>query len=91
MGPYNESKEPFMERYSLDEQKLVYRVLHSQLMDRPELIDSSFLHDLQTALQQRAQAEGVDIADHGAWDEWLGNTPVSCDVRVAGRRTFSGN
>jgi len=91
MGPYNESKEPFMERYSLAEQKLIYRVLHSQLMDRPELIDSAFLHDLQTALQQQAQAQGVDIADHGAWDEWLGNTLVSCDVRMAGRRTLSGN
>jgi hypothetical protein len=79
-----------MERYPLDEQKLIYRLLHSQLMDRPELIDTAFLHDLQCGLQQQAQAEGVDIADHGAWDEWLGNTPVSCDIRMAGRRTFSG-
>jgi hypothetical protein len=60
-------------------------------MDRPELMDSEFLHDLQVHLQRTAQAEGIDIGDHGAWDEWLGNTPVSCESRVAQRRTFSGN
>jgi hypothetical protein len=86
-----EAKERGMDRYSLDEQKLIYRILHSQLMDRPELMDSEFLHDLQVHLQRAAQAEGVDIADHGAWDEWLGNAPVSCETRVAKRRTFSGN
>jgi hypothetical protein len=80
-----------MERYSLAEQKLIYRSLHSQLMDRPELIDSAFLHDLQVVLQRQAQAEGIDIADHGAWDEWLGNAPISCDIRMTGRRMFSGN
>jgi hypothetical protein len=79
-----------MERYSLSEQKLIYRVLHSQLIDRPELIDSAFLHDLQSTLQRQAQAEGVDVADHGAWDEWLGNSPVSCGRRMAGRRVISG-
>jgi hypothetical protein len=80
-----------METYTLAEQKLIYRVLHSQLMECPELMDSEFLHDLQIALQRQAQSEGVDIADHGAWDEWLGNRAVDCDVRVAGRRSFSGN
>jgi hypothetical protein len=86
-----EAKERGMERYSLDEQKLIYRILHSQLMDRPELMDSEFLHDLQVQLQRAAQAAGVDIGDHGAWDEWLGNARVGCDSRVAKRRTFSGN
>jgi hypothetical protein len=85
------AKERGMERYSLDEQKLIYRVLHSQLMDRPELMDSEFLHNLQVQLQRVAQAAGVDIGDHGAWDEWLGNAPISCASRVAKRRTFSGN
>src|SRR5262245_5885090 len=85
--PYNKR----MERYPLAEQKLIYRALHSQLMDRPELIDSAFLHDLQAALQRKAQAEGIDIADHGAWDEWLGNAPISCEIRMADRRDFSGN
>ena len=74
--------------YPLAEQKLIYRVLHASLIDHPELMDSEFLHDLQRSLQRQAQAEGVDVADHGAWDEWLGNTPVSCDVRMEKRRTI---
>lgn len=77
-----------MSTYPLAEQKLVYRVLHAALMDHPELMDSEFLHDLQRSLQQQAQGEGVDVADHGAWDAWLGNTPVACEVRVAGRKTI---
>ena len=77
-----------MTDYPLPEQKLVYRILHQHLIEHPELMDSQFLHDLQRALQRQAQAEGVDVADHGAWDEWLGNTPVSCEVRMEKRRTI---
>jgi len=80
-----------MEQYSLAEQKLVYRVLHQHLMDHPELIDSAFLHDLQKTLQRQALAEGIDVADHGAWDEWLGNRPVPCDVRVGKRRVLAND
>ncbi len=76
------------DRYPLAEQKLIYRILHQHLIEHPELMDSEFLHDLQRSLQKQAQAEGVDVSDHGAWDEWLGNTPVSCEVRVRGRRTY---
>ena len=75
-----------MDRYPLEERKLLYRVLHRHLSDYPELMDSQFLDDLQRDLQQAAQAEGVDVADHGAWDAWLGNEAVSCSVRVANRR-----
>jgi hypothetical protein len=77
-----------MNDYPLAEQKLVYRLLHRRLTECPELMDSAFLHDLQTALQRRAQAEGVDVADHGAWDAWLGNEAVSCEVRVGARKVF---
>jgi hypothetical protein len=77
--------------YPLAEQKLIYRVLHASLMEHPDLMDSQFLHDLQRALQRAAQAEGVDVADHGAWDRWLGNVPVECDVRVAKRRTINSS
>ncbi len=77
-----------MQNYPLSEQKLIYRVLHAALMDHTDLMDSEFLHDLQRSLQKQAQAEGVDVSDHGAWDEWLGNIPVPCDVRVANRRTI---
>ncbi|MFL5329504.1 MAG: hypothetical protein ACJ8C4_11370 [Gemmataceae bacterium] len=75
-----------MNQYPLAERKLIYRVLHSQLAEFPDLMDGEFLLDLQRSLQTIAQAEGIDVADHGAWDEWLGNVPTACDVRMAGRR-----
>jgi hypothetical protein len=78
-----------MDQYSLAEKKLVYRLLLASLMEHPELMDSEFLHDLQRGLQKLAQVEGIDVADHGAWDEWLGNVVVPCEVRVASRRTIS--
>ena len=77
-----------MNDYPLSERKLIYRVLHAHLAEHPELMDSEILHELQVGLQRAAQAEGVDVADHGAWDAWLGNAAVPCDVRVQGRRTF---
>jgi hypothetical protein len=77
-----------MNDYPLSEQKLVYRILHQHLIEHPQLMDSDFLHDLQRSLQQQAQAVGVDVSDHGAWDEWLGNVAVPCEVRVQKRRTF---
>ena len=77
-----------MNDYPLAERKLVYRVLHNALIEYPELMDGTFLDELQVGLQQAAQADGVDIADHGAWDAWLGNEPVACAVRVAGRRVI---
>jgi hypothetical protein len=75
--------------YPLPEQKLIYRILHANLMDNPELMDSEFLHHLQRDLQKQAQADGVDVADHGAWDAWLGNVPIACEVRVGKRRTLN--
>jgi hypothetical protein len=78
-----------MDQYPLAEQKLVYRILHAGLMEHTDLMDSEFLHDLQRSLQKQAQAEGVDVADHGAWDAWLGNVSVPCEVRVGKRRTLS--
>jgi hypothetical protein len=77
--------------YPLAEQKLIYRVLHASLMEHPELMDSQFLHDLQRGLQRQAQDEGVDVADHGSWDRWLGNLPVACEVRVGKRRTINSS
>jgi hypothetical protein len=74
-----------MLEYPLSERKLVYRILHRNLKDFPELMDTQFLTDLQTNLQQAAQAEGIDLSDHGQWDAWLGNAPGRCQIRV-GRR-----
>ena len=79
-----------MDNYPQEDLKLIYRVLHRHLGQHPELLDSPFLEDLQKRLQREAQAEGVDIADHGAWDEWLGNVPVSCAERVKKRQVISG-
>ena len=75
-----------MTDYPLDEKKLVYRVLHKHLTEFPGLMDSRFLDDLQRDLHAAARAAGIDVADHGAWDAWLGNEAVGCDVRLANRR-----
>jgi hypothetical protein len=74
-----------MEKYPVQELKLVYRVLHRQLTQNTELLDAQFFEDLQRHLQKQAIFEGVDIGDHGAWDAWLGNDVLSCSVRVANR------
>ena len=72
------------------ELKLIYRILHQHLGDHPELLDTHFLIELQNYLQRQAKADGVDIADHGAWDRWLGNADVpSCDIRNRRRRTLN--
>jgi hypothetical protein len=76
-----------VENYPLKELKLIYRVLHRHLAQHTELLDARFFDDLQRYLQRKAQADGVDVTDHGAWDAWLGNEAVSCAVRVE-KRTF---
>jgi hypothetical protein len=77
-----------MDNYPLAERKLIYRILHAALKKNTDLMDSEFLHDVQRSLQKQAQADGGDIADHGAWDAWLGNTATAGDVRLRKRRTF---
>ena len=72
--------------HNLEELKLVYRILHNNLSRFPELMDTHFLIELQNFLQARAGTEDVDVSDHGAWDRWLGNPQVACDVRMANRR-----
>jgi hypothetical protein len=78
-----------VENYPLAELKLIYRVLHRHLGEHVELLDARFFDDLQRHLQRKAQEEGVDVADHGAWDAWLGNAPLSCAVRVPKRSVLS--
>lgn len=72
--------------YAVAELKLIYRILHAALIDNTDLLDADLLQDLQTDLQQRARAEGIDLTDHQAWDAWLGNAQVSCAERMQGRR-----
>lgn len=69
------------EGYSVEELKLVFRVLHGSLTAQPELIDSDLLADLQAHLHFLAVEQGVDPTDHAALDTWLGNK-ASCASRV---------
>ncbi len=57
--------------YEIDELKLVYRILHSQLQSTIELMDSVLMHDLQRYLQEKARADGVDVSIHAQWATWL--------------------
>jgi hypothetical protein len=62
-----------LDGYPLDELKLIYRLLHSQLPEHMALMDSQMLHDLQTYLQHQASKDGVDVSLHGEWAAWLNN------------------
>lgn len=57
--------------HSLEDLKLVYRVLHGQLRQWPELMDTTFVIELQKFLQAQAHDDGVDVSHHAAWDAWL--------------------
>ena len=60
-----------LDRYALSELKLIYSILHSQILAKPDLMDSDLMQDLQTFLQSSATKDNVDVSDHGAWDIWL--------------------
>lgn len=64
-----------LSEYPEGDLKLVYRVLQAKLQDEPDLMDNGILEDLQTHLQSRAQADGVDTTYHPAWAAWLRNEP----------------
>ena len=78
-----------MQRFSafeIDELKLVYRVLHQNLMSHMELMDGEFLQTLQSWLQYRAGQDGVDVSIHAQWDAWLkGQAPPAPSVGAEGR------
>ena len=57
--------------HSLDDLKLVYRILHRNLNANPDIMDSEFLIELQNFLHEQARADGVDTSIHGDWDNWL--------------------
>jgi len=82
-----ERGETIVGAHSLEDLKLVYRVLHRHLDEHIELMDTHFLIELQSYLQARAAHEGIDPSHHGEWDQWLGNVDApSCDVRIERRR-----
>jgi hypothetical protein len=86
-----------MQRFStfeIDELKLVYRVLHQNLMGHMELMDAEFLDSLQSWLQYRATQDGVDVSVHAQWEAWLkGQAAPAPTVGAEGRvipLTFDG-
>lgn len=64
-----------LQKYSLQELKLIYRTLHAALPLNPELMDAALLDDLQRHLMARARDEGVDVTLHAQWAAWLGEAP----------------
>ncbi len=77
---------------SLSQLKKLYLALFRQLHAGgpgafEEFDEDDMLLTLQQYLQRRAREEGVDIADHSAWDTFLGvKEAPSCEARFAGRR-----
>ncbi|MCK4865707.1 MAG: hypothetical protein KAT06_09845 [Gammaproteobacteria bacterium] len=60
-----------LDTYAISELKLIYSILHSQVLEHPDLMDSDLLQDLQSFLQSQATKDNVDVSDHGQWDSWL--------------------
>ena len=63
-----------LDTYAMSELKLIYSILHSQVLAHPDLMDSDLLQDMQTFLQSQATKDSVDVSDHGQWDDWLKGT-----------------
>ena len=63
-----------LDTYALSELKLIYSILHSQVLEHIGLMDSDLLQDLQSFLQSKAKIDNVDVSDHGQWDDWLKGT-----------------
>jgi hypothetical protein len=57
--------------YPIQELKLIYNLLHTQLPIHTELFDSQLLQDLQTHLVQQAISEGIDMSQDNDWANWL--------------------
>ncbi len=81
-----------MQRYAhfdATDLKTIYRTLHRQILEEPDLLDSDFLTGLQTWLQALANGEGVDVGSHREWDEWLQQVHTPCERRMSQRRNLS--
>lgn len=57
--------------YPITELKLIYSLLHSQIIEQPALMDSDLLQDLQSFLQSQATQDNVDVSTHSEWAAWL--------------------
>jgi len=69
-------------QFDVGDLKVVYRALHSRLLEHSELMDSALFMELQRCLQLKARADGVDLADHARWDDWLAQ---GAEVTAGGR------
>lgn len=56
---------------SLDELKVIYRVILAHAADHPELEGNEFLDSIRRFLVAQATVEGVDTADEAEWEAWL--------------------
>lgn len=65
-----------LDEYTIEELKMIYLALHSQLQTNSALLDSELLHDVQSFLQTRAKIEGVDVSHHAHWADWLAAKPI---------------
>ena len=78
-----------MQRFSafeINELKLVYQILHKNLLSNMDLMDAEFLQAMQSWLQYRAGQDGVDVSDHAQWDAWLkGQEPPTAPKGPEGR------
>lgn len=71
----------------LGELQGIYPAFFAQLRADPlaDIDASDFLLHVQVALQQEAQAVGVDVFEHAGWSRFLGNAQiVPCEQRPAG-------
>jgi len=50
-----------LDTYALTELKLIYSILHSQVLEHIGLMDSDLLQDLQSFLQSKAKIDNVDV------------------------------
>jgi len=57
--------------YSLEELKLIYNLLGSQLPQTPKLMETEFWQELQEYLLSQATSEGVDVSSSQYWFDWL--------------------
>ena len=62
-----------LNEYPLAELKVIYSLLHSQIMEQPALMDSDLLQDLQRFLQSQATQDNIDVSTHSEWAAWLSN------------------
>jgi hypothetical protein len=60
-----------LSEYPIDELKLIYHVLHTNMPQQPQLMGSYLLQDIQAQLLQQAKEQGVELNSPQQWSDWL--------------------